>query len=116
MDTIDIKSSDNNARVGVSFADERFWFYPRWNQRENEGVGAWFIDIREEDNTLVAGGIKLVLGTQIGRRNSHDFFKKHTLHLVDLSNSGTEAGFDDLGQRVVLLHVLWSEFKRPLGV
>jgi hypothetical protein len=45
-------------------------------------------------------GIKVVLGIQLGRRCLRAPFTNGVFVAVDLTRSGAEAGFDDIGTRV----------------
>ena len=100
MDTIPFEPSDNNVKLTVPIGDQRYVFYHRWNSRDQ----AWYVDLYEEDFTPILLGIKLTLGGRIGRSCSHPFFVDHALVLMDTSRQGLDPGFDDLGERVILIH------------
>lgn len=96
--------STSNYKLGVPIDGTRYMFDPvRWNARE----GAWYFDLREEDQTPIALGIKVVLGVNLGRRSAHPFFADHLLFAYDTSGQGRDPGFDDFGdgQRVVVVHM-----------
>lgn len=92
-------------RVGVSLAGVQYILDVRWNARE----GAWFLDVLAEDETPIRRGIKIVLGTLLGGREVSDEFPLGVLQAIDLTNTGTEAGLDDLGDRVVVLFYSFEE-------
>ena len=68
----------------------------RWNAR----VGAWFFDLLDEEENMIRAGIKIVLGTLLGLRSAHADFPTGKFIAIDLANTGLDAGFDDLGDRV----------------
>lgn len=95
--------SRNNQRLLVPLNSEVYIFDNiHWNSQDPTG-SAWYFDLREEDETLIAGGIKLVLGALIGRNSDHAFFDKYKLILVDTSGEERDPGFDDLGSRIQLV-------------
>ena len=104
MDSIPFIPSDNNYRLRVPLAGTMYLFDVHWNSRDSDGAGAWYFDIREEDETPIALGVKVVLGGRIGFGNTHIFFKQHSLSVFDTSGTGVDAGYDDLGARVIVLH------------
>ena len=104
MDAIPFITSDNNYRLRVPLSGTTYLFDVHWNSRDSDGAGAWYFDLREEDETPIALGVKVVLGAKIGYGNTHPFFKSHTLDVLDTSGEGRDAGYDDLGARVALVH------------
>jgi hypothetical protein len=70
-----------------------------WNAFEE----SWYLDLREQDETPILSGIKLVLGVRLGRASTHPFFQAHMLHLSDTSGQQKDPGFDDLDDRVQLV-------------
>jgi hypothetical protein len=113
-DLIPFTPGDTNYRVGVALTEDggavKYWFDVKWNARDNvdpvTGIakGAHYFDIRELDESVVALDIKVVLGVNLGRTSTHPFFTKHLLRAVDTTGKGKDAGFDDLGGRVVVMH------------
>lgn len=101
---IPFTSSDNNYRLVIPLGGTNYLFDVRWNSRDS----AWYISILTEDEVPIGSGLKLVLGARLGRHNPHPFFKEHTLVVLDTSGEDRDAGYDDLGARVVLVHVLVS--------
>lgn len=91
--------------------DRTYIFDVQWNARDNvdpnTGVarGAWYFDVREQDGAAIALGIKIVLGTYLGRRLNHPLFRRGVLLAIDTAGGegrGRDAGFDDLGTRVIV--------------
>lgn len=83
-------------RVGTALAGAQYILDLRWNGRDE----SWYMDVLAEDETPIRLGIKVVLGTILGGREVDPLFPAGVLQAVDLTNSGTEAGLDDLGDRV----------------
>lgn len=84
---------------GVSYT-----FVVRWNSR----AAAWYFDVLE-GITPVARGLKIVLGTYLGRGITHDLFRLGAIVAVDTAQEGRDATFDDLGTRVEVRHLPMHE-------
>lgn len=95
---IPFRPSDTNYRLAIAFDNVPVFIDTRWNERDQ----AWYIDFREEDETPIALGIKVVIGTNLGRRSTHKFFVSQIFVPFDTSGVGRDAGFDDLGARVIV--------------
>lgn len=83
-----------------------------WNARDNAlglTTGAWYFDLMEQDETPIVNGVKIVLGTPLGRRSTHQLFRNGVLFAFDTSRQQKDAGFDDLGARVVLRYYTGAE-------
>ena len=76
-------------------------FDVRWNERDQ----AWYFDLLDGSETIIASGLKIVLGAYIGRTTQHAFFKTGALVAIDTTGQGLDAGFDDLGTRVKLFRL-----------
>lgn len=85
-------------RVGTTLGGTQYLLDVRWNARDE----AWFLDVLAEDETPVATGIKVVLGVFLGGRVVDAAFPDGLLLAADLTGRGLDAGFDDLGSRVVV--------------
>lgn len=95
---------DPDQRFEIALDGEPYVLRARWNTSEDD-AGAWYLDAWERDGkTPIAFGIKLVLGALLGRTYLHPLFLSGVI-LIDLSDSGVEAGLQDLGGRVLLLHL-----------
>lgn len=87
-------------RIEIALDGEPYVLRARWNSRD----AAWYLDAWERDGTTpIAFGIKLVLGVRLGSTFQHPLFLGG-LFLVDDSGTGVEAGLNDLGTRVNLVH------------
>lgn len=109
---------------GVVLDNKPYNIRLRWNAID----AAWYMDVREQDDSPIVSGAKLVLGVYVGRQSTHDLFLRGAFFLVDTANTdgtkGREATFDDLGTRVVLSYWLHNEIladmlkgstDRPIG-
>lgn len=95
-----------NYRLATIIEDVEYLFDVRWNARDNvdpetgEALGAWYFDVRESDETPIACGLKIVLGTYIGRHVNHTLFRDGVFVAVDTERTRREATLHDLGTRV----------------
>ncbi len=72
----------------------------RWNGRD----AAWYMDISREDATPIRNGIRLSLGALLGSDTQSEDMPLGKFFVYDLSGSGVDAGFHDLGVRVFLYY------------
>ena len=91
--------------VGTTLLGDDYTFKFAWNEREDGDVGAWRMSIYDTNGSTIAAGIKVVLGAFLGSRIDHQLFRDGVLIAVDLSSDERDAGFDDLGARVVIQYV-----------
>ena len=100
--------SDNNYTLRTTLGDTTYELDVRWNSRDS----AWYMDIYTADRTPIVTGVKLVLGTTIGRHLQYlQFFQDNILQVLDTTNSRVDASFDDLGGRIQVIHMTMDEFK-----
>lgn len=100
--------SNGNYDFDVDIDGASYHFDVRWNSRDEvpatasrEGVdGAWYFDISESDGTPIARGLKITVGSYIGRYSTHELFEKGVIAAIDTSGAYRDPGFDDLGTRV----------------
>lgn len=78
---------------------EVFVFECKWNFRDE----SWYLSIFEEDNTPIVQGVRMVLGTYLGRKSTHKLFKSGVFVMVDTTGQSMEATQEDLGYRVKLI-------------
>lgn len=97
----------------VTIEDTRYRFGVRWNARENFDAGAWMLDAYEADGTPIFRGCKIALGTYIGRHKNHPLTRNGVIVAHDTEGRGRtpsrDAGFDDLGTRVIVLYIPSAE-------
>lgn len=86
---------------GISYT-----FDVRWNSRD-EG---WYFNLFEDNGAPIAYGLKVVLGTLIGETTPHNLFRLGVLVVIDTTQEGREATFDDLGTRVQVRYVPVAEY------
>ena len=77
----------------------------RWNERDK----AWYFDLLDGSENIIASGLKVVLGAYIGRTSQHPFFRTGVLVAVDSTGQGQDAGYDDLGNRVQVIRYTLPE-------
>lgn len=97
--------SEPNYTFGVDLDEVTYLVEMRWNGRDN----AWYMNFFEEDETPIRTGIKMVLGTFLGRRSVSPKFPSGLLVAVDLTGEGKDATLDDLGTRVVVYYYTREE-------
>lgn len=90
---------------GVDLENSTYFIEMRWNGRD----GAWYMSVMKEDETPIRMGIKVVLGTFLGRRSVNPKFPPGILVAVDLTGEGRDATLDDLGTRVVVYYYTAEE-------
>lgn len=87
--------------------DLPYFFRVAWNTRDE----AWYLDIYDGgDRTPIAYGVKVVLGTNLGRTHDHPLTRQGLLVAIDRSGENRDATLDDLGERVIVMHVTQAEF------
>ena len=94
-----------NYTVSTVLGDDEYIFDVRWNGRDS----AWYFDLYDVAGDLIRAGIKIVLGTPLGARVSDARFPDGLFLASDLSNTGVDAAYEDLGERVVLFFYENSE-------
>lgn len=91
-----IDSAFPRYRVSTALAGVQYTFHVYWNERD----AAWYFHLLAADGTAIKHGIKIVLGTRLGRRCIDPRFPSGALIARDLTGNGRDAGRDDLGTRV----------------
>ncbi len=95
-----------NYDFSVSLNDIQYSFDVHWNQSDN----CWYFDMYDQDQKLMVAGVKIVLGTFLGRKSSHPFFAENIIWAIETTGSNLDATFDDLGRRVIVEHLTLSEY------
>jgi len=80
----------------TTIEDEPYSFKVRWNSRDE----AWYFDVSTDDGEVLRQGVKVVLGTYLGRACTEKFFELGVLWAIDTTSQAKEATFDDIGTRV----------------
>lgn len=105
MDIIPFVPSDNNYILQVPLGGIVYLFDTYWNARDL----SWYFHLKNADQSVIAYGIKVVLGVNLGRWCQDPFFQNNILQASDTSGNMKDAGYDDLGGRVVVLHLTMAE-------
>ena len=92
-------------RMSVVLDNTQYIFDVQWNNRDL----AWYFDVLDVNENPIYMGIKVVLGTYLGRRCADPNFPRGVMFANDLSGQGFDAGIDDLGGRVQVWYYLPSE-------
>lgn len=103
--TIPLEPGEPEQLHEIALDGEVYVLRLRWNTRDD----AWYLDVRERDGqTAIALSLKVVLGVALGKTYQHPLFAG-ALFVIDESNTGAEAGLNDLGSRVPLVHLSPSD-------
>lgn len=84
----------------VDLDGENFLLVFKWNVRDE----SWYLSMYQEDETPVAVGMRLVVGWNPIRRLIGTDAPLGALYVHDTTGTDEEAGFDELGTRVLVLY------------
>lgn len=90
-----------NYRFACDVEGVQYIFDARWNTRDL----AWFMDVYDVVEAPIRCGIKIVIGTYLGRSCNHPLFRAGVFMAIDSAGTQRDAGLDDLGARVQLVYV-----------
>ena len=93
-------ASVQSYRVSTLLAGTEYILDLHWNGR----ASAWYMDLMAADESPIRLGIKLVIGANHCSRLSSGLIDG-VFVVADLSGTNKEAGFDDLGTRVMVYFV-----------
>lgn len=99
--------SDEHYEFATDLDGHGYVFTIHWNSRD--GDGAWYMAAAEDDGTVIMAGVKIVLGAFLGRQYRHRLTHAGALIVTDAARSGIDAGFDDLGVRIIVAH--WTSYE-----
>lgn len=105
---IPVQQSEPNYRIGVTLLGVAYWFDFRWNAGDPlrpAGAPGWFLDVYDANEKPIWNGIRIVIGTYLGRACNASPFTDGVLMAFDTSGKGLDAGFDDFGTRVKLVYM-----------
>lgn len=92
-----LKPSIGNYEFRVVLLDAEYKFRCRWNRQ----TAAYYLDVWESDGTPIRYGIKIVLGTYVGRGGVHPLFRSGVFApRIPRGEDRREPQYDDLGTRV----------------
>jgi hypothetical protein len=77
----------------------------RWNARD----GAWYMHVKNEDDTHLVSGVKVVIGIPLGVRSANAEMPFGVLIALDTSGADEQPGIDELGERVLLYYYSATE-------
>lgn len=104
MILIPFQPSVPSYRMSVAIEATNFVLDVYYNERDS----AWYFDLLDSEESPIISGVKVVLGTPLLRtvdeRAPGGVWIAH-----DTTNSGVEAGLDDLGGRVVVEYYTEAE-------
>lgn len=80
----------------TTIEEKPYLFRVRWNGRDS----AWYFDVETDDGQVIRQGVKVVLGTYLGRASAEEFFTQGVLWAFDTTSQAKDATFDDIGTRV----------------
>lgn len=72
----------------------------RWNQR----IGAWFMTVGDGEGTDIVSGVRIVLSLDLLAHYNNVLLPPGRMYAFDTTGSNVDAGFEDLGRRVVVLY------------
>ena len=104
--TIPLQPSTADYTFGVTIDGNHYFMHVYWNDRD----AAWYFDMAASDETPIISGVKIVLGTLLGRTAAKPPFSTGVLGVYDNSGKMLDAGFDDLGSRVTMKWLPTTQF------
>jgi len=104
-------------RFTLQLEDVQYRFRLKWNSVERPGSapatpgvitapakGMWYMDIAEFDGTPILAGVKIVLGSYLGRWSNHPLILNGVFVARSSAPIHDDPGFDDLGVTVQVLY------------
>lgn len=112
MQLLPFKSNVPHDRFSTTLDGSMYSFAVNWNHRDE----AWYFDVFDEQSAAIARGVKIVLGAYLGRgaRSRHALFRDGAFVAHDLSGANLDAGWRDLGTRVVVVYYTQSDLAAAL--
>lgn len=92
-------------QVSTTLEGVQYVFDVRWNGRAR----AWYFDISTEDGSVIQRAVKVVLGAPLAKRVADARMPPGVLFAIDTTDTGTEAGLNDLGTRVQVQYYTLDE-------
>lgn len=112
---IPFRPGDNNYSLNVTLNATPYLIDVHWNDRAPSAQGGvWYMDLYNADRTPISTGIAILLGAEIATQRFYiPFFQQNVLQVVDTSNSGVDAAYDELGTRIQVLYQTQAEYQNP---
>ena len=96
-------------KIEITLDQETVVMRFRYNSQADDGVGAWYLDVWEQDGeTPIAFGIRLVLGQRLGDTVDHPIFAGG-LFLLPGKGAIDDPRLNDLGITVDLTSITVAE-------
>lgn len=95
----------------VTLDGQTFTLEFKWNIREE----FWYMNLLNDDNVAIVSGIKIVTNWPLLRRVTNEERPLGDFFAYDITDVGTEAGFEELGERVLLLYFSQAELAEING-
>jgi len=76
--------------------DDSYNFDVHWNEHDK----AWYFTLSETDGDVIAEGLKITVGSYIGRYSTHKLFQRGVIATIDTSGQYKDPTFDNLGTTV----------------
>jgi hypothetical protein len=87
-----------------------YFFKVEWNQRSG-----WYLGLSDAEGEVIFSPKKLAVNWNLLRTVTDDRRPPGMLKLLDLSEQNLECGYNDLGQRCVLVYVPLAELEELLS-
>jgi hypothetical protein len=96
---------ETNYDFGTTINGVGYNFLVYWNDQDFNG-GAFYFSVFDVAGNPIAQGIKVVLGTYLGRRvQTNPLFTNGVFTAYDTSGKGVDCGINELGGRILLLYI-----------
>jgi hypothetical protein len=82
-----------------------YLFEVKWNGRH----GMWYFDLLDADEDLISANNAVALGSSPVRKSTDPRRPRGLFFVRDLSSTGVDASYDDIGVRVVLEFYTFAE-------
>lgn len=102
---IPFRPSIGRYRFITVIGGDQYIFRVRWNTRD----AAWYFNLLEYDETPILEGVKVVLGTYLGRRSNHPLLLNGVFVARSNATVHKDPGLDDLGASVNVLYFTRAE-------
>jgi len=73
----------------------------KWNDREE----AWYLDLLTDLEEPISMGIKIVTDWPLNRRITDPAAPPGVISAIDTTGAGTNPGFEDLGNKIILVYI-----------
>lgn len=101
-----IKQEGSHFAFSTQLDDLAFGFEFRWNDREE----AWFMSVKDGEGESIVDGVKVVVNIPLLNFFTDPRLPIGVLMALDTAGNNQDAGFADLGRRVVVSYAPASEF------